>query len=58
MAVATVHRIETLFDETGVIDKRKCPDGHGTHKLTETDELLILGSLLERPETYLHEIQM
>ena len=58
VAVATVHRIETLFDETGVIDKRKYPDGHGTHKLTETDELLILGSLLERPETYLHEIQM
>lgn len=45
-------------DDTGSVSKRKYPDGHGTHKLTENDELFILGSLLERPETYLHEIQM
>ena len=57
VGVATVHRIETLFDETGSVGKRKYPDGHGTHKLTENDKVLILGLLVERPETYLHEIQ-
>ena len=57
MGVATVHRIETRFDETGSVGKRKYPDGHGTHKLTENDKVLILGLLVERPETYLHEIQ-
>ena len=55
--VATAHRIETLFDETGSVGKRKYPDGHGTHKLTENDKVLILGLLVERPETYLREIQ-
>ena len=35
LGVVTVHRIETLFDETGSVGKRKYPDGHGTHKLTE-----------------------
>ena len=57
VGVATVHRIETLFYETGSVGKRKYPDGHGTHKLTENDKVLILGLLVERPETYLHEIQ-
>ena len=57
VGVATVHRIETLFDETGSVGKRKYPDCHGTHKLTENDKVLILGLLVERPETYLHEIQ-
>ncbi len=57
VAIATVHRVETLFDETGSVCKRKYPAGHGIHKLTETDELFILGLVLERPETYLHEIQ-
>ena len=57
VGVATAHRIETLFDETGSVSKRKYLDGHGTHKLTENDKVLILGLLVERPETYLHEIQ-
>ena len=57
LGVATVHRIETLFDESASVGKRKYPDGHGTHKLTENDKVLILGLLVERPETYLHVIQ-
>lgn len=58
VGVATVHRIETLFAETGSVGKRNYPEEHGSHKLTEIDELFILGLVLERPETYLHEIQM
>lgn len=57
LGVATVHRIETLFDETGSVGKRKYPDGHGTHKLTENNKVLILGLLVERLQNYLHEIQ-
>lgn len=57
VGVATVHRIETLFVNTGSVDKRKYPDRPGIHKLTESDELLVLGLTLDRPETYLHEIQ-
>jgi len=58
VAVATVHRIETAFAESGSVGKKKYPEDHGPHKLTETDELFILGLVLERPETYLHEIQI
>jgi len=58
VGVATVHRIETAFAETGSVGKRKCSEDHGPHMLTETDELFILGLVLERPETYLHEIQI
>ncbi len=57
VAVATVHRIETLFDETGSVEKRKYPVDHGTHKLTEDDELLVLGLVVDRQETYLHKIR-
>ena len=32
--VATIHRIETLFDETGSDGKRKYLDCHGTHQMT------------------------
>ena len=58
VGVATVHRIETAFSESGSVGKKKYPEDHGPHKLTETDELFILGLVLERPETYLHEIQI
>lgn len=47
VGVATVHRIETLFDETGSVGKRKYLDGHGTHKLTENYKVLILGLVLK-----------
>ena len=57
VGVATVHRIETLFDEIGSVGKRKYLDGHGTHKFTENDMVLFLGLVFERLETYLHEIQ-
>ena len=49
--------LRPFFDEIGSVGKRKYPDGHSTHKLTENDKVLILGLVLERPETYLHEIQ-
>ena len=57
VGIATVHRVDTLFHETGCVGKRKYPADHGVHKLTETDELLILGFVLERPKTCLHDIQ-
>lgn len=56
ISVATVYRIEQMFDETGSIEKRKYPMDHGPSKLTYNDKLLILELVLERPGIYLNEI--
>jgi len=53
VGVATVHRIETAFAETGSVGKRKYPEDHGPHKLTETDELFIIGFLKGQKPTYI-----
>ena len=55
--VATAYRTEQLFDETGDVCKRKYPPGHGNKKLTDADAFLIMELLVERPATYLKEIQ-
>ena len=42
ISVATVYRIEQMFNETGSVEKRKYPVNHGPSKLTDNDKLLIL----------------
>ena len=54
---STVSRTVALFYESGKVDKRKHPPNRGTAKLTEIDKIIILETVIERPEVYLHEIQ-
>ena len=58
VSVATAYRTEELFDETGDVCKRMYPPGHGNKKQTDVDALFIVELLVERPATYLKEIQM
>ena len=43
--------------ESGNVSKRNYPPNKGTAVLTETDELIIMETVLEKPEVYMHEIR-
>ena len=59
VSVATIHRVEKLFDNTGDVQKREYPSDHGhtLRKLTEYEQIFIIELVLNKPSIYLHEIQ-
>ena len=54
---STVRRTLKLFDTTGSVEKKMYPDGHGSPKLSEADQMHILEVVLENPSIYLHELK-
>ena len=54
---ATVSRTVSLFNESGNVNKRKHPPNKGTAVLTEIDKLIIMETVLEKPEVYMREIR-
>ena len=54
---STVCRTVNLFSETGNVDKRKHPPNKGTAVLTEIDKMIIMETIIERPEVYMREIR-
>lgn len=55
VSVGTVHNVFKLFEQTGSVDPSK-PDRANTRVLSQYDELLVIGLLLENPSLYLGEI--
>ena len=55
VSVGTVHNVFKLFEQTGSVDPSK-PDRANTRMLSQYDELLVIGLLLENPSLYLGEI--
>ena len=51
---STVYRTVSLFSESGNVNKRKHPPNKGTAILTEIDKLIIMETVLEKPEVYVH----
>ena len=54
---STVCRTVALFNVTGSVDKRKHPPNSGTTVLTKIDKIVILETVLDRPEVLLRELQ-
>ena len=54
---STVSRTLSLFNTSGSVEERKYPPNTGTAVLTEIDKIIILETVVEKPETYLCEIQ-
>ena len=54
---STVSRTLSLFNASGNVEERKYPPNTGTAVLTEIDKIIILETVVEKPETYLREIQ-
>lgn len=56
---STVQRTVERFESTGSVCKQDHPRGHEHphQKLTAVDEFLLLYLVLDRPNTYLHELQ-
>ena len=54
---STVRRTLKLLDTTGSVEKKMYPDGHGSPKLSKTDQMHILEAALENPSIYLHELK-
>ena len=54
---STVCRTVALFNGSGNVDKRKYPSNRGTAKLTEIDKIVIIESVLDKPQVFLREIQ-
>ena len=54
---STVSRTVTLFNTSGNVDKRKYPPNPGTAVLTEIDKIIILETVLDKPEIFLREIE-
>ena len=54
---STVSRTMALFDASGTVDKRKHPPNRGTAVLTEIDKIIIIESVLDKPDILLREIQ-
>ena len=52
---STVSRTLSLFNATGNVQERKYPPNTGTAVLTEIDKIIILETVVEKPETYLCE---
>ena len=55
VSVGTVHNICKRFEQTGCVDSRK-PDRVNTRVLSQHDELMIIGLLMDNPSLYLGEI--
>ena len=57
--VSTVHRIVQKFDETGTVSKKKysIENRHQLQKLNKAVQLTVLHLILQRPSTYLWELQ-
>ena len=54
---STVSRTVTLFNTSCNVDKRKYPPNAGTAVLTEIDKIIILETVLDKPEIFLREIE-
>lgn len=58
VSIATVWRIKELFYNTGSIQKRPYPANRRPEKkLTDAIKILILQTVIERPQLYLRELQ-
>ena len=55
---AIVCRTVSLFNETGNVNKRTYPSNVGTRVLTDIDKVIIIETIIERPDIYLEEIRM
>ena len=55
VSIGTVHNICKRFEQTGCVDSCK-PDRANTRVLSQYDELLIIGLLMDNPSLYLGEI--
>ena len=55
ISVGAVHNVLKLFEETGEVSPKK-PEREDMRKIDNSDELFILGLLLENPSLYLGEI--
>ena len=54
---STVCRTVALFNATSNVNKRKHPPNPGTTVLTEIDKIIILETVLDKPEVLLRELQ-
>lgn len=54
---STVCRTVGLFNDTGSVEKRKYPPNLGSAVLTDIDKLIIIETITETPNIYLHEIK-
>ena len=54
---STVCRTVSLFSEFGNVDKRKYPPNKGIAVLTDIDKMIIMETVIERPEVYMREIR-
>ena len=50
---STVCRTVSLFSESGNDDKRKYPPNKGTAVLTDIDKMIIMETVIEKPEVYM-----
>ena len=55
ISIGTVHNVLKLFEETGEVSPKK-PEREDMRKIDNSDELFILGLLLENPSLYPGEI--
>ena len=56
VALGTVYRINRHFVETGDVMPRKVPQRTNLRSLSHSDELFIIGLIIESPSHYLSEI--
>lgn len=54
---STVCRTVALFNASGNVDKHKHPSNTGTAVLTEIDKIIIIETVLEKPDVLLHKIR-
>ena len=55
ISISTAHSVYKKFEETGDVSP-KVPEGEGKRILTEQQELLVIGLLLDAPTLYLSEV--
>ena len=55
--LSTVYRIVKSFQNDGHVDKKKYPPNTSIAKLTEIDKLLLLETVIEKPDVYLAEVK-
>ena len=56
VALGTVHRINRRFEESGDVQPKQVPQRSGLRILSHSDELFIIGLIIESPSLYLREI--
>ena len=56
VALGTVHHINSLFMETGDVIPRRVPSREELRSLSHSDELLIMGLIIDSPSKYLSEL--